>query len=204
MADIRDPATITEELSDLRRYINGLSTQLIDTGAFVAYQKREELLHEELIAATLYRVVGEPKERFEPFAGLKSQMATIVGKLSEFQESLRRRSMIGRVFANTLPLLAVLGSMGASFFITQSSDTFALISSCVTILVTCLYSQLALRERLVEHRLLSRELETMKWRLEEYVELDKSSGPNGKLQRELLLALVKQMAETKAEQLAKP
>ena len=49
MADIRDPATITEELSDLRRYINGLSTQLIDTGAFVAYQKREELLHEEFI-----------------------------------------------------------------------------------------------------------------------------------------------------------
>lgn len=86
MADMRDPAVIAEELSDLRRYLHGLPKHLVDTGALAAYHKREALLHEELIAATLYCVVGEPRQRSDPSAGIKSQVAPIVQSLSEFQE----------------------------------------------------------------------------------------------------------------------
>jgi hypothetical protein len=204
MADRRDPAVIAEELNDLRRYLNGLPKQLVDTGAFVAYHKREVLLHEELIAATLYHVMGKSQVRFDPSEGMKSQVATMFQSLSEFEESLRRRSVIGRLLPGILHSIALLGSTGASVFIIQSWDTSAFVSSLVAALVTLAYSYLALRESFFEHRFLRRELESVRWRLEKYVELDQNTGPEGKWQREVIMALIGELADARTKQLTNP
>jgi len=88
----REIITIMEELRDLRTYLRGLPKHLVDSGAFVAYEKRETLLQEELIAAQLYNIVGEPESQPDPSQGLRQQVDAILNRITEFQEKQRRLS----------------------------------------------------------------------------------------------------------------
>jgi hypothetical protein len=204
MAEVRDPTTITEELSDLRRYIKGLPKHLLETGAFVAYQKREALLHEELVASQLYRVVGKSLETEEPFVGLKEQMVAIVQRVTDFQDELRLRTKVRKTFLAGLSVVAMCASLISGYFVAYSESNPALIGCGVCVLLIFLDSIFEPRTTLATSRILARNLEAMKLQLQEYVKVDDTESSDGMVKRELLLAMIKEIAETKSMQLSKP
>jgi hypothetical protein len=157
------------------------------------------LLQEELIAAQLYQVVGEPEERPESFSGLKGQVGAIAQRISELQKMVRRKARISTALARTLPTLATGAALGAGYFVLAARDSGALLSLGAAVIFTLLNSLFDSSTQLVEHRRLSRELEAMKWKLHEYVKTEGRDDPEAKLQREMLLAMIKELAETKSQ-----
>ena len=170
----------------------------MDTGAFVAYENREALLQEELIAAQLYRVIGEPEQHAEPFSGLKERITSMVQRLTEFQDATKRKTRISAALARGLPALAIVAASAAAVFVVQAEAKVALFACGATVFLTLLNLLLGPTSQLAENRHLSREIETMKWKLEEYLKTDSSRDPNAKVQRELLLAMIQDLAQTKA------
>ncbi len=196
----RDIATISEELSDLRSYIHGLPKRLVESGAFVGYQNREALLQEELIAAQLYEVAGVPQSaRPDQSQGLRLQSKGIFDKLNEFQEKLKRRVQLGKIFELGLPAIAAVASVGAAVFIWGASDLHAYIACGITILTSLLSAFLDLGERVAEKKQLSHHLELIKLQLKNYETLDSLDDDSVKLYREKLLEFIKELPLEEAQ-----
>jgi hypothetical protein len=200
MNETRGIVTITEELADLRRYLGGLPKPLVETGAFAAYQKRESLLQEELIAAQIYRIVGQPtSSTAEPFSGLKGKMTNVLKRMSEFQESLRRRARIRGFVGHATPSVAGLASVLAAYFIVQSENKIALFHCGVAVLAHFLYSILGSGEQIIaDKRRLSKDIETLRWELEAYASVEDTENQVAQTQREVLLSKVRHLVEENA------
>ena len=197
MNETRGIVTITEELTDLRRYLSGLPKQLVDTGAFGAYQKRESLLQEELIAAQIYRIVGQPTSpAAEPFSGLRGTMADVQTRMSEFQESLRRIRV--RDFAEfVIPAIAILATVAAAYCMqTELVTASALLA--VAVVSHSVYSVLRLRAVFAVQLRRSRDIERLRCDLEAYSKAEDTENPTARTQREVLLTKARYLAEDNA------
>jgi len=64
LSNLREPATIQEEISDLHEYLEGLPREILHSGAFISYEKRMEELKRELIQSTIInrRLAASKKE----------------------------------------------------------------------------------------------------------------------------------------------
>ena len=201
MNETRGIVTITEELTDLRRYLSGLPKQLVDTGAFGAYQKRESLLQEELIAAQIYRIVGQPTSpAAEPFSGLRGTMADVQKTMSEFQESLRRRIRVRDFAGHAIPAIAALVAiaMAVANHIVQDDGYSILVMLCcwqISLHYWVFHNSKKLVAVLRRH---SKVIETLRCDLEAYAKAEDTENPTARTQREVLLTKVRYLAEDNA------
>jgi hypothetical protein len=78
----RETGVIEEELRDLKKYINGLPKRLVESGAFVAYQNREKLLQNELVASQ-----SEAAAAALPAQEMRAPAKDLIKQIETFRDS---------------------------------------------------------------------------------------------------------------------